>query len=140
MIYAVIIEGDDSHVKIGKTKGPVATRLRSLQTSSPRLLICIATCDGYTKEEAEIHYQFRASRSRGEWFVRSMDVNAWIDRHALPVPVGVGLRQPKRTGRKVVKRHRSKVRRAERWSAEVLSPPPHDPFRAAAAKQIMSYR
>lgn len=41
MIYAVIIDGDDVHVKIGKTRGPTTNeramrqRLSSLQCGSP---------------------------------------------------------------------------------------------------------
>lgn len=106
MIYAVVIEGDDDHVKIGKTKGDLdnaralKARLSGLQTSSPRLVKCIALAPGYSDEEKRLHRQFAECRVRREWFLRTTEVNAWIERNAIaPVSsecdIRRGVRRPR---------------------------------------------
>lgn len=93
MIYAVVIEGDDEYVKIGKTRGDarnvhaVRARLSSLQTASPHRVMCIGLAPGYTTEERELHDRFAEERVRREWFRRTERVNAWIAAHALASPV-----------------------------------------------------
>jgi len=114
VIYAVVIEGDDEHVKIGKTKGETWSvralkgRLSGLQTASPRRMLCIGVAPGYTAEERELHDRFAEERVRREWFKRTERVNAWIGEHALEHPVACDTPTPKK--RKA--RRRASVERA----------------------------
>ena len=69
MIY--FIESESGHVKIGYTSVPIKSRLSALQTSCPFKLKLLKTIDGGRKKEKELHYIFRNSHFRGEWFKKT---------------------------------------------------------------------
>lgn len=150
MIYAVIMEGHPSLVKIGKTRGAATDaaamrkRLAVLQTGQPHPLVCIATCDGYTTEEVTLHAAFADQHYRGEWFHRVAQVESWVKANMLEEPFVLTHRKrrvlapvppppapPKPAGR-------AKSTKAERQaeSARAL-PSGWDPFRAAADKLMV---
>lgn len=55
-------------VKIGKTRGTVQNRLKTLQTGCPFPLNIYAYFTGYTDLEAKLHRTFRPLWRHGEWF------------------------------------------------------------------------
>lgn len=64
-------------IKIGSASDPRG-RLRSLQTGSPERLRLIGHIPGGTARERQLHDQFAADRSHGEWFVPSAELVAFI--------------------------------------------------------------
>lgn len=81
-IYFVATTGPDELIKIGYTGGSaphVEVRLRSLQTSSPVPLVCLARHRGTFQQERQLHAIFAADRERGEWFRPSDDLLDLID-------------------------------------------------------------
>lgn len=66
-------------VKIGFTTD-LEERMRRLQCGSPVALEVIATVAGDTRLEREYHRRFADARQHGEWFLRTIDVEAEIER------------------------------------------------------------
>lgn len=69
----------DGLVKIGFT-GDLPIRLKRLQCGSPVPLYVIASVEGPMTLEREYHARFKRAREHGEWFLRTVDVEAEIDR------------------------------------------------------------
>jgi hypothetical protein len=65
-------------VKIGCSVQPTA-RLRSLDIWSPFPLELIASGPGTNREEGNLHWRFRDSRSHGEWFHATVELLNLID-------------------------------------------------------------
>jgi hypothetical protein len=87
-------------VKIGKADC-VRSRFRVLRTTSPdtlMLLGCIVSDDG-TALERDLHRQFAAHRSHGEWFKPSDELLAYISAHASTPPPQVDWRESRRPQR-----------------------------------------
>lgn len=144
MIYAVIIEGDNRAVKIGKTLGDVTDvravrrRLGSLQTGVPNRLMCIALMAGYTDEEKELHARFNDYRLRREWFERTPDVNAWIAEYAIGSPIVCDHRPNGPDGRSMrPSRPRREGYGLGRPGVVELR---RGPFDVAAGKQLIRYK
>jgi len=66
-------------VKIG-VSGSVETRLSGLQTSNHEELEIIATMSGGRETEAYLHESLASSRIRGEWYLRTPELNAAMRR------------------------------------------------------------
>jgi hypothetical protein len=79
--YCYFIGGDEGPVKIGYSALP-AIRLKDLQCGSPVQLRILAAVRGGSEREREYHRRFRGSRAHGEWFHRTPDIIAEIDRIA----------------------------------------------------------
>jgi len=62
-----LLAPDLNRVKIGVSRTP-KRRILALTTQSPCELRLLATCPGGRKREMEIHAQFSALRTHGEWF------------------------------------------------------------------------
>lgn len=84
-------------VKIG-IADDVPARFAILQVACPYELIIYAVCEGGRDTELAYHRRFAAARMRGEWFKRTKEIDAEIDRLASePVPLncaecsGVGI-------------------------------------------------
>ena len=74
------IHDAESHaVKIG-TSVEIERRLRELQTSSPRDLVCIGTLPGGPEDEKRLHVMLAKFRIRGEWFRDDEDLMLMINR------------------------------------------------------------
>lgn len=73
------VGGDVGGVKIGFAVN-VELRLRDLQCGSPVKLAVLATVPGMPKDEREYHKRFKAARQHGEWFERTPELLAEIDR------------------------------------------------------------
>lgn len=70
----------DGHVKIGVTSGPVKKRLKVLSTAHHSELILLATIENVSGEmEFNLHQRFAQYRTRGEWFVLSPEIKAYIE-------------------------------------------------------------
>ncbi len=70
-------------IKIGKTDN-LARRFETLQSHSPIKLQILTTTGGGMRREYELHEQFKASRSHGEWFEPTHELLAlieWIKGH-----------------------------------------------------------
>lgn len=66
--FVYIISSAESRVvKIGTTVD-VSTRLRSMQTSNPQLLVARWSCLGNVELESFLHRRFDSIRIKGEWF------------------------------------------------------------------------
>ena len=78
MIY-FIQSGNDGPIKIGVTNGDVEKRLRNLQLANPEPLRLLATMDGDSDTECELHKRFDLYRIRGEWFAPSAEVIGFIN-------------------------------------------------------------
>ena len=66
-------------VKIGFTND-LPTRLKRLQCGSPvPLFVLAAIHDKPASLEREYHARFRSARQHGEWFLRTIDINAEIE-------------------------------------------------------------
>ena len=67
-------------VKIGFTND-LGTRLKRLQCGSPvPLRVIAAISDQPQSLEREYHVRFKSARQHGEWFLRTIEVNAEIER------------------------------------------------------------
>lgn len=73
------IGADNGPVKIGRAKCSKA-RLNSLQTASPYKLKVLVVMNGGAIRERAFHLQFRSSKLQGEWFERTADVQAFLDK------------------------------------------------------------
>ena len=69
----------DGPVKIGMAVDPLA-RLSGLQSANPRELAILAIAKGGRQAELRYHWRFRAIRIRGEWFERTYEVLAEMQR------------------------------------------------------------
>lgn len=58
----------------------VPKRLKSMQTSSPLPLKVLAAFPASIAHERRIHYRFKASRVKGEWFKPTKELTAFIRR------------------------------------------------------------
>lgn len=71
---------DEGMVKIGFTND-LQTRLKRLQCGSPVPLKVLASISGQPQTlEREYHTRFASARQHGEWFLRTIAVNAEIER------------------------------------------------------------
>jgi hypothetical protein len=69
-----------AYVKIGMTAGDVRLRLSNLATSHYEQLRLLATIpDAPASMEFELHQRFAQDRVRGEWFVLSEEIRAYIE-------------------------------------------------------------
>lgn len=64
-------------MKIGFTKD-LRSRLRSLQTGSPKELRVLLTIPGTSDDERELHSRFSSDHVRGEWFHLSPSIRELI--------------------------------------------------------------
>ena len=78
-VYFIASE-DLASVKIGYTKEDPDKRLKALQTGNPDVLILLASVEGETSLERELHSRFRELHVRGEWFRLEGELEAYIDR------------------------------------------------------------
>lgn len=67
-VVYLIGEANSSLGKIGTTTGNLATRLKGIQTGSPRRLSVLCTHPGGRDLEEFLHEVFRDQRLEGEWF------------------------------------------------------------------------
>lgn len=70
--------GGMDHVKIG-TSNDVTSRISNGQTMNPRELVLIGSVLGDRQLEVSLHRKFEQLRVRGEWFVATPDLLAFID-------------------------------------------------------------
>lgn len=64
----IYFAGFKKFVKIGFTSGSIASRLSSLQTSSPEPMKVYATMWGTKNSERDLHLRFADLKIRGEWY------------------------------------------------------------------------
>lgn len=83
IVYFVRCECQNGFIKIGLARD-LATRLSSIQTTSPYPLTVLATMPGGRLDEQRLHEQFAADWVRGEWFNASPALLAFID--GIPKP------------------------------------------------------
>jgi hypothetical protein len=81
--YVYFIGADEGLVKIGFSNAPLE-RITAMQLGSPVLLRFLALVEGTPKLERRYHERFAAFRVRGEWFARSPEILAEIDRLSAP--------------------------------------------------------
>jgi Meiotically up-regulated gene 113 len=77
-IGSIYFAGFRSRVKIGFTLGPIANRLKSLQTACPARIELYASLWGTQACERVLHRRFSRSRLSGEWFKRTSSLSAFI--------------------------------------------------------------
>jgi hypothetical protein len=83
VVYYMSVAGSETYpIKIGYTVGSIATRISSMQTGNPNILVCLATERGTLSTEADRHEMFRAYHVRNEWFARG----AMLMRHVASLP------------------------------------------------------
>jgi hypothetical protein len=80
-------KGSSGPVKIGKTTS-MKSRLSQLKTASDEPLEVLATINGYTNEEKELHSKFSHIRLEGEWFKSEPSLLQFID--GIRYSVGTG--------------------------------------------------
>jgi len=73
------IGSDEGPIKIGHSVN-AQDRLRAFQQGCPVKLSLLATAPGGVEREAAYHAQFYLTRSHGEWFERTPELLAEIDR------------------------------------------------------------
>jgi hypothetical protein len=78
MVY--FVGGETGPVKIGFTQQPIKERLKCIQNGSPVKLYVLATQPARRQREGVYHRQFAKYRLHGEWFERSPEIQAEIDR------------------------------------------------------------
>jgi hypothetical protein len=66
-------------VKIGFTQNPIAQRLDTLQSLSPKPLRLLGTIDGVEADETLLHREFSSDRQHGEWFALTPEIKQFID-------------------------------------------------------------
>lgn len=81
MVY--FIGSESGPIKIGMAVEP-PSRLASLQTSHHEKLSILATCKGGHDRERAYHARFAAHRLHGEWFERTPELLAEIERLSTP--------------------------------------------------------
>ena len=74
------VGGETGPVKIGFTQQAMKARLVCIQNGSPVKLYVLATVRAHRNLERLYHRQFSAHRLHGEWFERSPEIQAEIDR------------------------------------------------------------
>jgi hypothetical protein len=74
------VGGDDGPVKIGWTQQPIKERLKCIQNGSPVKLRVLAITPGRRIQEKFYHREFAQFRLHGEWFERSAEIEAEIQR------------------------------------------------------------
>lgn len=74
-----IRQGDDGYIKIGYSEH-IKKRLRGLQGASPVKLQLLATMNGTTKDEQDLHKRFKSYRKMGEWFEPVPELLDFINR------------------------------------------------------------
>jgi hypothetical protein len=80
-----IRDSSSGAIKIGRTDGPVKARMASIQTGMIGTLSLLGVIRRVPPEtEKQLHWRFRASRIRGEWFRASPDLMAYIAAHGGP--------------------------------------------------------
>jgi hypothetical protein len=77
MIYFIQV-GRDGPIKIGATRYPVEQRCAAFQTGNPYPLRVFGTIEGNHADEAELHRRFAKDWIRGEWFLPSDALVAFI--------------------------------------------------------------
>lgn len=77
--YVYFIGAASGPIKIGIAIRPPA-RLSGLQTSHHEKLELLATCEGDLELEKAYHRRFAANRLSGEWFERTPEIEAEIER------------------------------------------------------------
>lgn len=87
--FAYFAAEPGGHVKIGWTKNP-RRRIRQLRSDTKLNLQLLATRVGGRRREFAYHMQFKASRLHGEWFERTPELLAEIDRLNTPSIVNRG--------------------------------------------------
>jgi hypothetical protein len=78
VVYFIGCEGSTA-IKIGVSES-ADVRMKDLQCGSPVRLVLLATVLGGLKEERAYHARFASSRLHGEWFERTPELLAEIDR------------------------------------------------------------
>ena len=73
------IGGEEGPVKIGYSID-AKSRLRAIQLYSPIKLQILALASGGIARESAYHFQFREARLHGEWFERTPEIIAEIER------------------------------------------------------------
>lgn len=79
-----------NEIKIGFASN-AQIRLSQLQVSSPDPLELLGTIPGNREIERHLHWQFRASRIRGEWFSLSDDLRQFIERNISGTSIANGI-------------------------------------------------
>jgi hypothetical protein len=74
------VGGESGPVKIGWTQQPIKDRLKCIQNGSPVKLHVLATANRHRIAEKWYHRQFASSRLHGEWFDRTPELLAEIER------------------------------------------------------------
>jgi hypothetical protein len=74
------VGGEIGPVKIGFTQQPIKERLKCIQNGSPVKLRVLATLAARRQKEGWYHRLFAASRLHGEWFERTPELLAEIER------------------------------------------------------------
>lgn len=77
--FVYFIGAASGPIKIGMALRP-KQRMADLQTSHHEKLELLATCGGGPQQERAYHQQFQSSRLHGEWFERTSELLAEIDR------------------------------------------------------------
>lgn len=77
-IYFIKPVGADGPIKIGCSLEP-KTRLAALSLQSPMLLETIAFASGGHEVEKALHLMFQVSRSHGEWFHATPELQSFIE-------------------------------------------------------------
>lgn len=70
-------------IKIGKAKD-VLSRLGQLQAETTDQLRVLATVEGYTDKERELHQHFFEYRTKGEWFYPEQPILDFIIENGIP--------------------------------------------------------
>lgn len=78
MVY--FVGGETGPIKIGFTQQPMKERLKCIQNGSPIKLHVLATLNATRINEKFYHRRFAQSRLHGEWFERTPEILAEIDR------------------------------------------------------------
>lgn len=82
-VTCYFIGGEDGPVKIGFTDN-LPKRLKALQSHSPVPLQVLAVTGGGIFAEMEYHERFAQHRLHGEWFERTPEIEAEIERLSSP--------------------------------------------------------
>jgi T5orf172 domain len=80
VVYFVSTKQNQNLIKIGYTTN-LASRLRSLRTSSPDELQIHLVIPGSREDEQKLHRQFSSLHIRREWFKRAQAIDDFIARH-----------------------------------------------------------
>lgn len=76
--FVYVIESDGAY-KIGRSKNP-AGRLKGLKTGNPSPMTIVGSiaCANPSKVETYLHEVFKEQRDRGEWFLLTPEMLAWV--------------------------------------------------------------